>query len=383
MPETIPVFHTERETTEQMNEAILKARSQEIAGKAMALQARANANPSGNFGPEIRALQTEYDNLKADFDRHRAASAMAKQLGDSASFLDGDLTEAPDTRRLAFGAKMAKGLVERKSLSSSGAAVVGQEFRPDPIALGKPATGLLDVLPTVSHSSPLYAYVRQSTRTNNAAVVADGAVKPTSVYGVTRIEQSLSVIAHLSDGIPHYWLSDNASLQGFVQSELNYGLQRAVEAKVLADVNGTSGILTQAWATSIPVTLRKAMTSLETTGYVAEAIVLHPSDFETIELALSTTNAVEHLGLPYDPAQRRLYGVPIATTTAQTVGVGHVLAHGAVAVDHDTLGVQLTWSETSNADDWSKNLTRARLEGRWGTSVYAPGGVVKADLTSS
>lgn len=367
-----------------MNESVFKSRSQDIAGRAISLKARLNADPSADVSREAKALQDEYAQLEADYKCSLAAQAMAKTMGDSGNLYEGYPTENPaDNRRLAFGATMAKGLVERKSLASSGAAVVGQEFRPDPIALGKPATGLLDVLPTVSHSTPLYAYLRQSARTNNAAVVADGAVKPTSVYSVTRVEQSLSVIAHLSEGIPHYWLSDNAALQGFIQSELNYGLSRAVEAKVLADVNATSGIVTQAWAASIPVTLRKAMTSLETTGYVAEAIVLHPSDLETIELALSTSNAVEHIGLPYDPAQRRLYGVPIATTTAQAAGVGHVLAHGAVAVDHDTQGVQLTWSETSNADDWSKNLTRARLEGRWGTSVYAPGGVVKAALSSS
>ncbi len=39
------------------------------------------------------------------------------------------------------------------------------------------------------------------------------------------------------------------------------------------------------------------------------------------------------------------------------------LAADAVALDTDTLGVNVAWSETSNADDWSKNLIRARCEG--------------------
>ena len=56
-----------------------------------------------------------------------------------------------------------------------------------------------------------YAYLRQSVRTNNAAVVAAGAVKPTSVYTVTGIENSLVVIAPLSEGIPRYWLLDNSA----------------------------------------------------------------------------------------------------------------------------------------------------------------------------
>jgi hypothetical protein len=44
------------------------------------------------------------------------------------------------------------------------------------------------------------------------AVVAAGALKPTSGYSVTHIENTLSVIAHLSEGIPRHWL-DNASLE--------------------------------------------------------------------------------------------------------------------------------------------------------------------------
>jgi hypothetical protein len=47
-----------------------------------------------------------------------------------------------------------------------------------------------------------------------------------------------------------------------VLDELEYGLQTAVEAKVLADVNGTSGIQTQAYATSVLATLRKGITKL-------------------------------------------------------------------------------------------------------------------------
>jgi hypothetical protein len=52
-----------------------------------------------------------------------------------------------------------------------------------------------------------------------------------------------------------------------------------------------------------------------------------------VELALSSTNAVEHLSLPYDLASRRLFGVPIVATVSEAAGVGHVLATDAVVVD--------------------------------------------------
>ena len=58
---------------------------------------------------------------------------------------------------------------------------------------------------------------------------------------------------------------------------------------MLSDVNGTSGIQTQAYATGVLTTLRKGLTKLETAGYTASAIVLHPTDWEGVELALSST----------------------------------------------------------------------------------------------
>jgi HK97 family phage major capsid protein len=378
-----------------MNQSQIEAVRRQIDAEAADIDSQITAAVATKSFGSLPALESRVDQLQADRaelelaeKRFRATSQHPLNPFAAASLAEDEHQGVPaDNRRLAFGtqyaSKMAAGLVSRKALATSGAAIAAQEFMPDPIALGKPALGLLDVLPTKGHATELYAYLRQNTRTNNAAVVAENATKPTSAYGVTREEQSLSVIAHLSEGIPHYWLSDNPTLTGFISNELTYGLQRAVEAKVLADINGTSGIVAQAFATSVPVTIRKAMTALEIAGYTASAIVLHPSDFEGIELLLSTTNAVEHLSLPYNPATRRLYGVPIATTISQTAGVGHVLANNAVMVDTDHLGVQLTWSETSNATDFSQNLSRARLEGRWGTSVYLPGGVVKATLAGA
>ena len=79
---------------------------------------------------------------------------------------------------------------------------------------------------------------------------------------------------------------------------------------------------------------------------------------------------------------RRLFGVSVVTTISQAAGVSHTLAADAVGVDVDTEGVGVQWSESSNADDFSKNLIRARCEGRFGASVFSPLGVVVGDLTA-
>jgi hypothetical protein len=93
---------------------------------------------------------------------------------------------------------------------------------------------------------------------------------------VTRVEASLVVIAHLSEGISRHWLIDSTALEAFIRNELKYGLAAAVEAKMLADVNGTSGIQAQAYSTSVLTTLRKGITKLETAGYSPTAFVLPP-----------------------------------------------------------------------------------------------------------
>ena len=358
----------------------------EIAAKAVNENRAMTRDERALYDSAMSKARPILDGLKADRS-DAAVEAYARGLFDKIGGGVGNGAKAG--QRLSFknmasgiGNRMMAGDMGTKALAPSGAAVVAQSFIGDPIALGRAATGLLDVLPVAVQSSAEYAYLRQTTRTNNAAAVADGATKPTSVLGLTRVEQSLAIIAHLSEGIPRYWLVDNAAVEQFVNAELEFGLQKAVEAKVISDINGTSGIQTQAWSTSIAQTLRKSLTKLEVAGYTPGAILLHPSDFETVELAVSTTNAVEHVGLPYEAAQRRLFGVPIAVSVSATAGVGHVLAADAVVLDTDSQGVQVMWSETSNADDWSKNLIRSRVEGRYGTSVLAPLGVVSADLTA-
>jgi hypothetical protein len=193
-------------------------------------------------------------------------------------------------QRLAFGKAMAAaatgkilppGSYGQKAVAPSGAITVPQAFVQDPIALGQPATSLLSVLPVQVQSSPQFAYLRQTVRTNNAAVVPEGTLKPTSIYSVILVEDQLDVIAHLSEPVPRYWLIDSPQLQQFLTNELTYGLSVAVEAKALLDIGATSGIQANAFSTSVLQTLLKSLTKCEVNAAApAAAFVLHPADFE-------------------------------------------------------------------------------------------------------
>lgn len=318
----------------------------------------------------------------------KTSSDILGQLDDMAR---GRIGTADASQHLTFGKSWSAAVADKlmpqgigsKAVAAGPSVFVDVELSRTPIPMGRPATSLLDLIPAMQHGQPLYRYLRQSVRTNNAAVVAEGAQKPTSVYTIVPIDGALSVIAHLSEGVPRYWFEDAAALKPFIQDELAYGLRSAVEAKVLADINATSGIQIQAYSTSMLQTLRKSVTAIEVQGHTPGWFLLNPSDWETIELdALANAQPVDLQAIPFDPVARRLFGLPVVVSNAQAAGVSHTVATGAVAVDTDTQGVAIQWTETSNADDFGKNLVRARCEGRFGTSVYQPMGVVKGDLTA-
>jgi HK97 family phage major capsid protein len=377
---------------------LTKERRDELVATARAVCAKATAEKRDLTAEEQKSVNDALTEIKS-INEALVADARSKdilgqlngmvpqeQLSPSGAFLG-----APtDGKRLTFTAKMVADAaakmvpngIDAKAVAPSGSVLVGQEFSPSPIAMGKPANTFLAALPVRAHSVPTWKYMRQSVRTNNAAVVAEGAVKPTSVYSLNEVDGSLAVIAHLSEAMPRYWLVDNDSVQQWLTNELIYGLQLAIEAKALADVNGTSGLQTQAYSTSVLETLRRSITKVEVAGYTPEYFLLHPTDWQDLEL-LVLAEGFEFKSLPIDPTTRKLFGLPVIVSLAQTAGVSHTVASGSVSVDTDTQGVQIAWSETSNSDDWSKNLIRARCEGRWATSVFTPMGIVKGDLTEA
>lgn len=254
---------------------------------------------------------------------------------------------------------------------------------------GRPPTSLLDVL-TTRTVTPTYSFLRQTTRTLNAAPVATGETKPTSPLTVTPVDGKLEVIAHISEQIPHYVLSDNTNLEQFVADEMLWGLHRAVENQVLngdgegANLEGileTSGVIVQAFATNILTSIRKAITTLEAGGYSPQVLAISAADWEALELLSVTSGATDVRGLPVDAVTRKLFGVQAVVSNVLPAKTAALISDGAVAVDTDG-NIETTWSDAV-ADDFSKNYVRCRVEGRFGVSVFRPAGIVKVSTAAA
>lgn len=260
-----------------------------------------------------------------------------------------------------------------------------------PIDMGKPATGLLDIIPVRTVEGGTYSYLRQTVRTNNAAPVAVGAVKPTSVMTLTRVNGTLETVAHLSEAIPEKWLEDARELDTFVQDELAAGLNSALEDQLL---NGTGvspeldGIVatatgTQAYATSPLVTIRTALSQLEAAGLTPTAVVLAAADWLAIETATLTAGGYVlgqgTNGAPLDAIRRTVWGVPVVVSVAHTAGTAVVLSEDSVGLVTDG-GIEFVWGRIN--DDFQRNQVRGRAEIRAAVEVTRPAGIIVCDLTA-
>ncbi|WP_051721093.1 MULTISPECIES: phage major capsid protein [Actinomycetes] len=274
-----------------------------------------------------------------------------------------------------------------KALAPAGTAVTSIPLDNRPVPIGQVATSALDVLPAIKRA-PIYRYLRQTLREMNAGVVAPGALKPTSKIGIEQIESRLKVVAHVSEAIDKFMLEDAASLDQFVRDELIYGLsvelERLVVAGVLADdgmtgILNTSGVQIQPFVADATTSIRKSITLLDTSGHKASALLVHPLDWEGIELARRNDGQFDHgSALPVERAALRTWSLPTATTVALPVGTALVLDTNAVSVATDGT-IEVKWSENVG-NDFELNQLRARCETRANVDVFAPRAVVKVEL---
>ncbi|MGP5678489.1 phage major capsid protein [Glutamicibacter arilaitensis] len=235
--------------------------------------------------------------------------------------------------------------------------------------------------------SNTYSYLRQTVRDNKAAPVADGATKPTSVYTFKEIEDRYRVIAHVSEPLPQRFFHDDATLGQFLGDEMGYGLQRAVEAQALSGdglgenftgLLNASGINSQAWASDLLTTLRKAVTTLQGIGSAPTALVLNPVDAERVDLLREGVDSGKYLiGDPAADSARALWEVPRVTSVAVPAGT-------AVLGDWDRVDLLTRQEATLHVDTggalFDKNQVKFRVEGRFGLEVKQPDAFVKIDI---
>lgn len=198
----------------------------------------------------------------------------------------------------------------------------------DVVEIGSMTPTVLDMIPMRPSSENAVVYMRQTTRTNNAAPVAEGSAAAESALAWTEITAPHIQIATFIPATQQQ-LEDVAGLPSLIDQELMLMLRQDVETEIMTG-DGTgqhmtgfenlSGILTQAQSTDTLLDCYlKAMVKCGVSGYVnPSGFVMHPTAWQNIQLQ-KTADGIYLFGNPAQLAAPRLWGLPVCTSLASTL----------------------------------------------------------------
>lgn len=237
-----------------------------------------------------------------------------------------------------------KTLVVGNSVSGAGAFVLN-DYLPGYVDIRQREYKFLDIVSRVRTTSDTVDWIKQITRTNNAATVAEATattgtsgLKPESAINYERVTQAIETIATWIP-ITTRALADAPQMQDIINGELLLMLGEELEDQIISG-DGTSpnlrgllnsSILTQATAsgTNNLDTLLKMMTKIEVSGkFGATDIVLNPVNWETLRLlrenAATATLGNYLMGPPSLPGPMTVFGIPVVKSQGLTAGTGIV-----------------------------------------------------------
>lgn len=414
------------------------AKAREVAEKAADENRDMSDDERGIYDTSMTDLKSCLDGIKA-VKADEAIIAEAKSFADSIGVPQHDdvkarvkslgltIVDSPEFKSLMAGFPEgripAKGRVQSnpiavKSLftgassTSAGAFVVND--RSDILEmLGRKQLTIRNLVANRRTTSDTVEFVQETSHTNNAAVVAEatssaapsgttgasgGAVTFTNASGggykpegAWAFAVSTAVVKTIAEWVPvtKRALADVAQLEGLINDELRADIVEAEEDQILngngsgenfTGIVNTSGIQTQAWATDLFTTIRKAVTKARTVGRVnPTALVLNPADAERIDLA-QDGNDRYYYGGPQALGQRTVWGVPVVESESQAEGTG-LLGDFAKAIIWDREQTTVTMTD-SHADFFIRNLVAILAEERLAFGVVRPTAFVALDLTA-
>lgn len=275
--------------------------------------------------------------------------------------------------------------------SSSGGALGPADRKGYISSLARRRPRFREALAQGTTNSSLVEYVRQTTRTNAAAMQVEGSAKAEGALAFELVQTPVRTLAVLLPASKQV-LDDAPMLRSIIDNELRYMLQDAEEIQLLSgDGTGVNltGIIPGATAYSAPFaadgtetmidTLLLAMAQLEALNYEATYIALNPIDWRRMQ-SLKDDQARYQGNGPFGAEQiERLWSTPVIPTQAMTIdkfliGDGQ---RGAMIYDRQDPTIEVS---TEHADFFAKNLVMIRAEERLALAIPRPGAHIYGDL---
>jgi len=257
-----------------------------------------------------------------------------------------------------------------------------------------------DLFPSRTTTASVIEYFRMTGFTNNAGPVAerDGsafAAKPQSSFTFVGEQAPVRTLAHW-EAAHRNVLADEPQLRSIIDNELLYGLRLQEDSQILnGDGSGenlkgimeTSGIQEYDWSEGVvgdnkADAIRRAATLSFLAYYEPTGVVLHPNDWEDIELSKDDNGqylVAVSVALGGEP---RLWRIPVVDTPAMTEGKALVGAFGTGAQLYDREQASIRISE-QHADFFVRNAIVVLAEQRLALAVKRPEAFVAVNFNSA
>jgi HK97 family phage major capsid protein len=223
---------------------------------------------------------------------------------------------------------MREGAKGTKAIPTIGADVVEPTRLSDLVRVDEhESLRLRDVLNIGRTGSNAVQYMRLTGYTRAAATVAHGALKPEATLSLDVVTEAVRTIAAWIP-VNDQQLDDMPALSGIINTELLYDLDRHVEELVTyGDGIGQNfeGIIpnpdvlaarTEGGDTVIDIA-RRMITDVRRDGYIPNAFLFDPLDWETVLLTKGSDNHYIWVVVTEENVSR-LWAVPVVETTAMT-----------------------------------------------------------------
>jgi HK97 family phage major capsid protein len=273
--------------------------------------------------------------------------------------------------------------VDTKAVSD----LVPDQLVPGIVALPHEPTRIMDLLPTATMGSAVIEYIRHTSTTGTAGMVAPGGLKPSVTLVTAKLEARAHKIA-VTTKINDEDLEDFSAFLQYVSGELQRLVIDQENIQILTgDGTGenltgiftTSGILTRIKAASPETgidTLALAAADLRTgPSFVPTTVyAMHPTTWTGLTL-LKDTQLRYLLGNPAEQDAAKLWGVPVVQSTG--IAVGSVLGMNAQAVGSAYVRQGLVLQTDYGTDGFEYNTTSFRCEERIALAVVKPSAAIK------
>ena len=266
-----------------------------------------------------------------------------------------------------------------------------------------------DLFPVRTTTAAVIEYFRQigftsvaNAPTNSASSVAERsgnsfAAKPQSSFAFVGEQAPVRTLAHW-EAAHRNVLADEPQLRSIIDNELMYGLRLLEDDQILnGDGTGenltgvltTPGIQSYAWSsgafTPEPDTkadaIRRAATLSFLAYYEPTGVILHPNDWEDIELTKDANGQYLIAVSVAMGGEPRVWRMPIVDTPAMAEGTALVGAFGTGAQLYDREQASIRISE-QHSDFFVRNAIVVLAEQRLALAVKRPEAFVSVDFTS-